>query len=116
MDLLSCLDDVVGTDDVQCDSTDWIECINRGLFFVSDLTFEIFIAMELEIHNQLQACQPVNLLLVVTPGAIKSNDDVLLYWSMLSAGWNESSGNTLLDMVINMWICIHGFSYSTAWI
>ena len=42
---------------------DWIECVNRGgLIFVSDLTFEIFIAMELEIRNHLQACQPVNML------------------------------------------------------
>ena len=115
-DLLNCLDDMVGTDDIQCDSADWIKCVNRGgLMFVNDLTFEIFVAMELEIRNHLQACQPVNMLTVVTP-AIKSNDDVLFYWSMISAGWNESSGNTLLDMVINMWVCVRGFSYSSAWI
>ena len=112
-DLLNCLDDMVGMDDVQCDSAD---CVNRGgLIFVNDLTIEIFVAMELEIRNHLQACQPVNMLTVVTP-AIKSNDDVLFYWSMISAGWNESSRNTLLDMVINMWVCVRGFSYSSAWI
>ena len=37
----------------------WIECVS----------FEIFVAIELEIRtcNHLQACQPVNLLSVVTP-------------------------------------------------
>ena len=29
---------MVGTDDVQCDSADWIKCVNRGgLIFVNDL-------------------------------------------------------------------------------
>ena len=65
-DLLNCLDDMVGTDDVQCDSADWIKCVNRGgLIFVNDLTFEIFVAMELEIRNHLQACQPVRAMMMV---------------------------------------------------
>ena len=37
----------------------------------------------------------------------------MFHWSMLSAGWNESSRNTLLDMV---WVTVRGFSYSSAWI
>ena len=61
-DLLNCLDDMVDMDDVQCDSTDWIECVNReGLTFVNDLTFEIFVAMELEISisARFSACKPI---------------------------------------------------------
>ena len=80
-----------------------------SLSMISPLRFE------LEIRNHLQACQPVNMLKVVTL-AMKSNNDVLFYWSMISAGWNESSGSTLQDMVINMWVCIRGFSYFSAWI
>ena len=54
MDMLNCLDDMVDMDGIQCDSADWIECVNRGgLTFVNDLTSEIFVAMELEIHNHL---------------------------------------------------------------
>ena len=61
-DLLNCLDDTLNYDDtVQCDSTDWNDCIDRGgLAFVNGLTFEVFIAMELEIRSQLQGCKPVN--------------------------------------------------------
>eukprot|EP00731_Ephydatia_muelleri_P004466 Em0002g642a len=115
-DLLNCLDDMVDADVVPCDSTDWIECVNRGgLTFVNDLTFEIFVAMELEIHIHLQGPQqPVNLSSIAP--AIKNNEDVLFLWSMLSAGWSESAGSTLLDMVISMWVGIRGFSYSSAWV
>ena len=113
-DLLNCLDDMVDADVVPCDSTDWIECVNRGgLTFVNDLTFEIFVAMELEIRIHLQGPQqPVNLSSIAP--AIKNNEDVLFLWSMLSAGWSESAGSTLLDMVISMWVGIRGFSYSSA--
>ena len=115
-DLLNCLDDMVDADVVPCDSTDWIECVNRGgLTFVNDLTFEIFVAMELEIRIHLQGPQqPVNLSSIAP--AIKNNEDVLFLWSMLSAGWSESAGSTLLDMVISMWVGIRGFSYSSAWV
>ena len=70
----------------------------------------IFVPMELEIRNQLQGPQPVDLLPVVTP-AIKN--EVLFYWSMLSAVWNGSPRNTLLDMVINTSACIYGFTNSS---
>ena len=72
-DLLNCLDDMVDADVVPCDSTDWIECVNRGgLTFVNDLTFEIFVAMELEIRIHLQGPQqPVNLSSIAP--AIKNN-------------------------------------------
>ena len=32
-----------------------------------------------------------------------SNQEQTMYWSMLSAGWNESSKNTLLDLVIGQY-------------
>ena len=43
-DLLNCLGDMLNSDDtVQCDSTDWIDCVDQGgLTFVSGLTFDVF--------------------------------------------------------------------------
>ena len=73
--------------------------------WIESVFFEICVAIELEICtcNHLHACQPVNLLSVVTP-AIKSKLWCLLYWSMLCAGWNVSSKNMLLDMVIEKYM------------
>ena len=43
------------------------------------------------------ACKPV-----ISSSNTSNQEQImcLLYWSMLSAGWNESSKNTLLDLVI----------------
>ena len=38
--------------------------------------------------------------------AIKNNEDVAIFWSILSAGWDEGSAAIFLDMVIDMWITI----------
>ncbi|KAL5471612.1 hypothetical protein EMCRGX_G029743 [Ephydatia muelleri] len=115
--LLNCLDDMLTSDDaVQCDSTDWIDCIDRGgLTFVNSLTFEVFIAMELEIRSQLQGCKPVNFLTDIAP-TVKNNEDVLFFWSMLSSNWDEESSTALFQMVVDLWLTVRGYSYTSAWI
>ena len=46
---------------------------------------------------------------------ILKNEDVLFYWSMLSADWSEGNAEVLIHIVIELWITIRGFSYVSAW-
>ena len=45
--------------------------------FVNGLTFEVFLAMELEIRSHLQGCKPVNFITDIAP-TVKNSDYVLL--------------------------------------
>ena len=48
--------------------------------------------------------------------AITENEDVLFLWSLVSADWEDSSASELLQMVVNQWVKIRGFSYASAWV
>ena len=82
------------------------------LTFVSGLTFEVFLAMELEIRSHLQGCKPVNFITDIAP-AVKSNEDVLFIWSMLSCSWDEESSKYLF---LDLWLTVRGYSHSSAWV
>ena len=47
---------------------------------------------------------------------ILKNEDVLFYWSLISADWEDGESKALLMMIIDMWITIRGFSFASAWI
>ena len=118
IELLNCIGDMLESDDsVQSDSTNWIKCVDRGgLTFVNSQTFELFLAMELEVRSHLQGPgKPVNFMSDIAP-KVKNNEDVLFCWSMLSSSWDEESSKTLFKMVVDLWLTIHGYSNASAWI
>ena len=41
---------------------------------------------------------------------LKQNDDNLFCWSVLTASWSDYIATTILDMIIDLWIVIQGFS------
>jgi hypothetical protein len=41
---------------------------------------------------------------------IKKNTDVLFYWCLVSAEWEDTTASTLLDMIVTLWVTIRGFS------
>ena len=120
IELLNCIGDMLESDDfVQSDSTNtnWIKCVDRGgLTFVNSQTFELFLAMELDVRSHLQSPgKPVNFMSDIAP-KVKNNEDVLFCWSMLSSSWDEESSKTLFRMVVDLWLTIRGYSYASAWI
>ena len=44
------------------------------------------------------------------------DEDVAFYWSMLSADWEECDSQALLELVVNMFVTIRGFSFASAWV
>ena len=44
--------------------------------------------------------------------SIATDEDVLFYWSIISAEWEEKEEQILLRMVIEMWVTVRGFSFA----
>ena len=93
--------------------------VRGGLFHVSDSTYTLFHAMEEDVRNHLRKTPAHK----ITDGfkqkllsSIASNEDVLFYWSMLSADADEEDAQTLLKMVIELWVTIRGFAFASSWI
>lgn len=116
-DLQLCLLDLLDDGDEDDDaSTDWLDLVNRGgLTKVNNMTYELFLAMELELRRHLATAQPTVLGDQVKQ-AIAKNEDVEFLWSMIGADWDGESSSVLLEMVVSQWVKIRGFSYASAWI
>ena len=117
-DLQLCLLDLLDDGDEECsdESKDWIKLINRGgLTLISDITFQLFQAMEHELRKHLRKHKTPTLNDGVKQ-ALVVNEDVQFLWSMISADWEEASASALLQMIVNQWVEIRGFSYAGAWV
>ena len=111
-DLLLCLLDL----DEECsdESKDWIKLI-IGLTLINDITFQLFQAMEHELQKHLRKDKAPTLNDGVKQ-ALVVNEDVQFLWSMISADWEEASASALLQMIVNQWVKIRGFSYVGVWV
>ena len=112
--LLDLNDAEISTDD----SEDWVRSIDRGgLKYVSDMTYMVFMSMEQEVRKHLKIGK-------VSQGPqretierhIKKNTDVLFYWCIVSAEWEDTTASTLLDMIVTLWVTIRGFSGASGWL
>ena len=118
-ELLFCLTELKETENQEEESEDWIKSIDRGgLTHVSNMTYMVFEAMELELRthfviidmareSQLKARAKIE---------IENNEDVCFYWCMVCAEWEEKTSQTLLSMIIDEWITIRGFSAVSGWL
>ena len=44
--------------------------------------------------------------------SIATDEDVLFYWSIISAEWEEKEEQILLRMIIDLWVTVRGFSFA----
>ena len=96
----------------------WVTEVDRGgLWHVSEATCMLFSAMEEEVREHFRAVD------LSQEGrserltsAVTSNDEVLFHWCMLTAETDEVHAQTVLDMIISLWIRIRGFSYASTFI
>ena len=114
--LLLCLLDLLDDgDERRTDSEEWLDLVDRGgLTRVNDTAFQVFLAMELELRKHLQSqCIP-NFKAEVRK-QILENEDVSFYWSILSCDWEVDESQALLELVVDLFLTIRGFSYASAW-
>ena len=86
----------------------------EGLTHVNEMAFQVFLAMELELRNHLQSQHIPNFKTEVRK-EILENEDVAFYWSILSCDWEVDESQALLELVVDLFLMIRGFSYASAW-
>ncbi len=99
---------------------EWMTNIDRGgLFHVSDTTFNLFKAIEI----QTQALLPQHIISKPTPSKGKllkdvlEDDDVQFWWSMLAIDIKkESEADDLLHEIVSLWVTIRGFAVTSFWL
>ena len=69
--------------------------------------------MEIELRKQLASTE-VPMLSQDTKQAMLQNDNVQFFWSVVSGEWEEEVGSVLLEMIVNEWVTIRGFSFASA--
>ena len=80
------------------------------------MTYMLFTAMEQALRPHLCTNDKSTLPDIANLSeAIKSDDDVLFYWSILSANW-EDEADVLLSMIVEHWIKLRGFSHASAFV
>ena len=95
----------------------WLQLINRGgLFTVRDEVYNFFLELELCMYPMLKSRLGVEGSshskneLVQT---IKTDEDVLFAWSLITVDLSRDDSGLLLTDVIHMWITIRGFSIAS---
>ena len=83
-----------------------------GLFCINDVTFDFFIALEYEVRGHILAGQELG----AVRSTIQQNEDVLFHWTLISATWDDELAAKLMNMIVDLWITIRGFSLASAWI
>lgn len=115
-ELILCLYDMTEDDGQEntSQSEHWINLIDRGgLKHVNSATYMLFVAMELCIrkHIHKSSHQTLDHLKEEIPG----DEDVQFQWAIISANWDREEAQTLLPLIIQLWVTIRGFSYASAW-
>ena len=115
--LLLCLYDLVDDgDEGHTYTEEWLDLVDRGgLTRVNEMTFQAFLAMELELRNHLNSQHTPNFKTEVCKKLL-ANEDVAFYWSILSSDWEEVESLALLELVVNLFLTIRGFHYASAWL
>ena len=99
------------------ESDDWMAIIDRGgLTHIGNVTFCVLVCMELEI-KQFFNKHPTQLDRVkqTLHKNVTENDDVQFYWALLSAGWGVEESEKLLDLIVEHYVTIRGFSFCSGW-
>ena len=80
-----------------------------GLRHIDDMTFMLFVSMELELRRHLHADNVSDSSGVKERAleCVMSNAEVQLYWSTISANWEEEEASgELLKSIVEHWVTI----------
>lgn len=48
--------------------------------------------------------------------AIEESNDVQFFWALVSVDWEEEKAQAWLSVVVDSWITIRNFSYTSSWV
>ena len=114
-ELQLCLWDLLDDENEGGTADDWVDAIDRGgLTRVNEMTFQVFLAMELELRKHLRVKRCVDLEQICK--FVVGDDDVLFYWSIVGGDWEQEESKQLLKLVADLYITMRGFSFASAWV
>lgn len=97
-------------------SEDWTYIIDRGgLIHVSDTTYMLFVAMEVEIRKNLSQLSLLTNFKEMAITNILGSREFLQCWSDISINWGDESDD-LKEMIVNQYVTVRGFSAAGAFI
>lgn len=102
---------------IEHSSEDWTLAVDRGgLRHINDMTFMLFVSMEMELRCHLHAGNVSDNSGVKERAleCVVTNAEVQLYWSTISANWEEEASDELLKSLVEHWVTIRGFSFTSA--
>lgn len=109
-----------GQDRFPTPTTAWIKEVDRGgLWHVNEGTFMMFQAMEEEVREHFRMGKVSTMsegYRATVVKAIIKNEDVAFYWCMLTTDISSDNADTLLHMLVELWVTIRGFSFASGWI
>ena len=97
------------------ESEDWVRIVDRGgIRHIDDMLYMVF---ELEVRRHLQfgrASQGPQREAI--KNEVGQSEDVLFHWCTVSAEWEVETDQALLELIIDLWITICGFSGTSGWL
>ena len=104
------------TDDVTDDeSEDWLNMIDLGgLQHVTQKAYTLIQSMEMALRQSLCTIK-ADFKERVTENIMK-DEDVLFNWLMISGDWESEETDTLFRMIVDVWVTIRGFSFTSSWV
>ena len=122
-ELLRCVKALLKEDDEEeavSLSAAWVNEVDRGgLWHVREGTYMLFAAMEEEVREHFrfgaledskERCREQ------LTTAVTRSDEVLFHWCMLTTEIEEIHAQTVLDMLVSLWITIRGFSFASSFL
>ena len=71
--------------------------------------------MEIKIHQHLMATSAPRVQ-IYHDRVHLIEEDVLFYWTIVAAEWEEEMEKSLLSMICELWITTRGFSFADSWL
>ena len=79
------------------------------------MTYAVFRSMELEV-KLFFARHPYQVDIKKLMKKIIENEDVLFFWALLSADWEEEESKALLELLVEHYITVRGYSCASGWV
>ena len=99
------------------ESSDWVCIKDRGgLNHLSYGMYMLMCSLEIEVKHHIKTnVKPDKFNTKDVFRKLMTNEDVEHYWDTLSINWSEEDRVLLLSMIIDHWITVRGFAYTSAW-
>ena len=100
------------------ESEEWIGSIDRGgLIYINNNTFQLLCSIEYCLRGEMNIGNVHNLddnFKQRMKSAIDSDEDVQFNWTLVSVEMDDEVADKILDLIVDMWITIRGFSFASS--